>query len=268
MSILDVLPASRCSRIFSEDDNEEEDDLWDFGTVRNVARATISRANGPAMAAYAEEFDLEPSSSGPSSAYVTARSASGPALAGMREPNQPRHSVHSPPIHYAEQELQYQQNALAQARLQGGGAGVPASPKQAYRANGTGSVRRRDATVSSMSSGSSTLGRISASEIVIKGELPQSPPRGIPGAGHDRLVSQESGTLRGGAVDRSAGPPGSWQDDPEEEQDVFAERQQHARQAAEGGPSEEPEVGEVLDDRTMLDSVILPIIGSVRPFLI
>lgn len=214
-----------------------------------------------------EEFDLEPSSSGSSSAYVSARSVSGQGPAGPREPNQARHSVHSPPIHYAEQELQHQQHALAQARLQQqGGAGAPASPKQAYRANGTGSVRRRDATVSSMSSGSSTLGRISASDIVIKGDIPPSPQRG----GHDRLVSQGSGTVRGGVAGggvagRSVGAPARWQDDPEEEeQDVLAE-QQHARQAAEAGePQEDAEVGEELDDRTMLDSVILPIIASVR----
>jgi hypothetical protein len=242
--------------------------LWDFGTVRNVARQTISRANGPSMATFVEEeFDLEPSSSGSSSAYITARSVSGQGPAGPRELNQARHSVHSPPIHYAEQELQHQQHALAQARLQQQGG---ASPKQAYRANGTGSVRRRDATVSSMSSGSSTLGRISVSDIVIKGDVPHSPQRG----GHDRLVSQDSGTVRGGvggggAAGRSTGAPGRWQDDPEEEeQEVLAEQQQHARQAAEaGGPREDVEVGEELDDRTMLDSVILPIIASVRPLL-
>jgi len=138
--------------------------------------------------------------------------------------------------------------------------------------NGTGSVRRRDATISSMSSGSSTLGRISASEIVIKGDVPHAPQRGPPGSGHDRLVSQNSGTVRGGAggggpTGRSTGAPGRWQDGPgEDDQDVFAE-QQHARQAAEGGPPEEEiEVGEELDDKTMLDSVILPIIASVRPF--
>jgi len=65
---------------------------------------------------------------------------------------------------------------------------------------------------------------------------------------------------------RNTGVPGRWQDGlGEDDQDVFAE-QQHARQAAEGGPPEEEiEVGEELDDRTMLDSVILPIIASLFP---
>lgn len=71
-------------------------------------------------------------------------------------------------------------------------------------------------------------------------------------------------------VGRSQGAPPSsrWDSDPdpdEEDTDVFAD--------ANGGPAEgqyeqelDPETGEELDDRTMLDSVILPIISSVSFF--
>lgn len=277
--------------LHSDADDGVEDDLWDFGTVRNVTKqqTTISRANGPAaLAAFAEEdFDTSPSTSAfppPSSsnpAYAPARSVSGAGgPQGPRDPGTPRHhSVHSPPIHYAEQEFTQQQQAHAasQARLQQ----PQPSPAKPYRSgingSGTGSMRRKDATMNSMSSGSSTLGRMAASDIVIKGELPQSPNRG--GGAHGRMVSQDLSTVRGGAVVGGGGgtvgrsakplpPPGSdrWEDEEAdgagatEGDDVFDDPR--ATRRAELAPGED-EVGEELDDRTMLDSVILPIIASV-----
>lgn len=111
-----------------------------------------------------------------------------------------------------------------------------------------------------MNSMSSTLSRMSASDIVIKGELPVSPSRG---AAHGRLVSQDQSTVRGGdggTVGRTAVRPNNsrWQDDPDDDKDVFEDDPRVQGRGEEGA-----ELGEELDDRTMLDSVILPIIASV-----
>lgn len=114
-----------------------------------------------------------------------------------------------------------------------------------------------------MNSMSSTLSRMSASDIVIKGEVPVSPSRGA-AAIHGRLVSQDQSTVRGGdggTVGRTAAvrPNNSrWQDDPDDDKDVFEDDPRVQGRAEEGA-----EPGEELDDRTMLDSVILPIIASV-----
>lgn len=83
------------------------------------------------------------------------------------------------------------------------------------------------------------------------------------------MVSQELATVRaggviagdGGTVGRAAARA-RWQEQDDGE-DVFAEEQGDA-----GGGSAEPvegAEGEELDEYTMLDSVIIPVIASVRP---
>ncbi|KAF8323787.1 Pkinase-domain-containing protein [Clavulina sp. PMI_390] len=268
-----------------DDDETVEDDLWDFGTVRNVAkqRATISRANGASLPSFAEDEDFDsspppsralplpaqpPSSAHPGAAY-RAPPATGPQ--GPRDPGAPRHSVHSPPIHYAEQELSHQQqaHAMAQARMQQQQQ-APPSPAKSYRYGGingnqTGSMRRKDSTMNSAKSGSSTLDRMSAADIVIKGEVPQSPTRGV--GGHGRFVSQELSTVRAAAV--AGGPDPSTvgrnvKPLPEAEDDAVNGDGEDDTTLHRNGENV-VDVGEELDDRTMLDSVILPIIAGLFP---
>ncbi|KAF8330774.1 kinase-like domain-containing protein [Cantharellus anzutake] len=196
-----------------QDEDEPEEDMWDFGTVRTASRKqTIGKGTNHVAVALSmqglsiTEEDIHPNS-------------------------HPKDELSTPGNRFAPPS--YSQTHSTKV------AAAPSSPEfKAGPPYQSGSMirRARQATMSSTSSGSSALQNLPSEEIVVKGELPGIPRVRAAGASAD----SPQGTVRGG--------PHHWDDDPDDDDLAVGEGQI-----------------DDLADRTMLDSVILPIIASLFP---
>ena len=201
-------------KVSSREDDDLEEDLWDFGTVRTTARQqTIGRGTrSTAVTLGMQGISLDEDGCPPKpypkdNSPVTSISANRPA----------------PPL-----DTPKQGKPIAVLSSPEFKAGPPYQSGSMVR-------RARQAATSSISSGSSALQSIPSEEIVIKGEVPSIPNAKVRIT--DKPADSPQGTLRGG--------PHPWEDDDE---DLAVDESQI----------------DDLADRTMLDSVILPIIASVR----
>src|SRR5258708_1984484 len=175
-------------KVSSREEDEPEEDLWDFGTVRTTARQqTIGRGTrNTAITLGMQGISLDEDGRSPKPfpkdhSQIHSISASRPT------PPPPNAQVQGPKADAARSSPEFK-------------AGPPYQSGSMIR-------RARQAATSSISSGSSALQDIPSEEILIKGDVPSLPNVKVRTTGG--ATDSPQGTLRGG--------PHQWEDDAEDE---------------------------------------------------